>query len=118
MPRGQTIERRTSARYRVDVLFSLEALGDETLLEGHVHDLSTRGVRAVVPSLLPNGGRAFAVITPRDELPIVAMIEVLEQTVVVADAAVEMRARFVELSSANRERLDILCASATATLVS
>jgi hypothetical protein len=97
---------------------TVERLGGEALVEGHVKDVSTRGVRAIVPSLLPDGGRAFAVMTPPGELPIVAMIEVLEQTVVVADAAVEMRAQFVELSAANLDRLDVLCANDTATLIS
>jgi PilZ domain-containing protein len=112
--KGKTVERRASARYCVEVVFGLEALGGDTLIEGHVQDLSTRGMRAVVPSLLPEGGRAFAVITPPHDVPIVAMIEVLEQTVVAADAVVEFRAQFVDLSPANHDRLDVLCASGNA----
>lgn len=114
----QMVDRRTSARYLVEVLFGLEPLGGEDLVEGHVRDLSTRGVRAVVPSLLSEGGRAFAVITPSDDVPIVALIEVLEQTVVVEDAAVELRAQFVDLSPDNAERLRALCADKGVSLAS
>lgn len=118
MESGKPGERRRSARYRVDVLFGLEALGDNALIEGHVEDLSARGLRAIVPTVLPDGGRAFAVITPPDDLPIVAMIEVLEQTVLVADAVVEFRAQFVDLSELNSERIRVLCAQDSATPVS
>lgn len=111
------VERRDATRYRAEVMLGLEALGGDVLVEGHVQDLSRGGVRAIVPSLLPEGGRAFAVITPPDnELPIVAMIEVITQKVIVADGTVELRARFVELSPPNRERLDHLCAPNTSTL--
>jgi hypothetical protein len=112
----RTVERRTAARYYGDVMLGIEALGGDVLVEGHVEDLSKGGVRAIVPSLLPEGGRAFAVITPPGELPIVAMIEVLEQSVLAADATIELRARFVELSPANRDRLHQLCAPDTSNL--
>jgi hypothetical protein len=115
MPSGRTVERRASARYCVDAMFGLEALGGDALVEGQIKDVSKRGVRAIVPSLLPDRARAFAVMTPPGEQPIVAMIEVLEQTVVIADAAVELRAQFVDLSSANENRLHVLCAHGTVT---
>lgn len=100
------------------MLLGLELLGGDVLVEGHVEDLSKGGLRAYVPSLLPEGGRAFAVITPATELPIVAMIEVLAQTVIAADGTVELRARFFELSPANRDRLNQLCAPDTSTMAS
>ena len=111
-----TIERRVANRYHGDVLLGLEVLGGDVLIEGKVQDLSKGGVRAIVPSLLPEGGRAFAVITPLGGLPIVAMIEVMTQTVIPADGTVELRARFVEISPANRDRLDVLCTPDTSTL--
>ena len=110
------VERRDAARYRAEVMLGLEALGGDVLVEGHVLDLSKGGVRATIPSLLPESGRAFAVITPPDEVPIVAMIEVITQRVIVDDGTVELRARFVELSAPNRERLNNLCAPNTSTL--
>ena len=113
-----TVERRTGARYHGDVMLGLEALGGEVLIEGHVEDLSMGGVRACIPSLLPEGGRAFAVITPPGELPIVAMIEVMAQTVIADDTTVELRARFVELSRANRDRLHELCKPNTSCIAS
>jgi hypothetical protein len=67
---------------------------------------------------MSDGGRAFAVITPADDPPIVAMIEVLEQTVVIADAAVELRAQFVDLSPDNADRIRSLCADEGATRAS
>jgi hypothetical protein len=94
-------------------MFGLEALGHDALIEGQVEDLSTRGMRAIIPAVLPDGARAFAVITPPDDLPIVAMIEVLEQTVLVAEVVVELRAQFVDLSEVNADRLRNLCAGAS-----
>jgi len=113
---GQSVDRRTSARYRGEVVLGVEALGGDVLIEGQVEDLSMGGVRAVLPSLLPERGHAFAVITLPDELPIVAMIEVLAQTVIAADGTVEVRATFVELSGTNRERLHELCRPDTSGL--
>jgi hypothetical protein len=116
MASERTVERRIAARYHRDVVLGIEALGGDVLVEGHVQDLSKGGVRAIIPSLLPDGGRAFAVITPPGELPIVAMIEVIAQTVIVEGATVELRARFVELSPANRDRLHQLCTPDTSNL--
>ena len=110
------VERRVATRYRAEVTLGIEALGGDVLVEGHVLDLSKGGVRATIPSLLPERGRAFAVITPPDELPIVAMIEVITQKVIVEDGTVELRARFVDVSPPNRERLHALCAPNTSTL--
>ncbi|HEV3225464.1 MAG TPA: PilZ domain-containing protein [Acidimicrobiales bacterium] len=112
------VERRTASRYRGEVMLGLEVLGGDVLVEGHVEDLSKGGLRAVVPSLLPEGGRAFAVITPSGELPIVAMIEVVAQTIIAADGTVELRAVFVELSPPNRDRLRRLCTPDTSGLAS
>jgi hypothetical protein len=112
----RTVERRNAARYHPEVVLGIEALGGDVLVEGEVQDLSKGGVRAMIPSLLPEGGRAFAVITPPGELPIVAMIEVIAQTVIAAGATVELRARFVELSPANRARLHDLCTPDTSHL--
>ncbi len=112
----QTAERRRGARCHTEVGFGIEALGGDVLLEGHVEDLSTGGVRAVVPSLLPVSGRAFVVITPSGRLPIVGMIQVIAQTVLVADAVVEVRARFVEMTADNQARLRDLCEPDTSNL--
>ena len=79
-------------------------------------DLSKGGVRAVVPSLLPAGGRALVVITPPGQVPIVGMIQVVAQTVVVDDTTVELRARFTDMTAENRARLHQLCAPDTSTL--
>ena len=112
----RTEERRNAARYPTEVMFGLEALGGDVLLEGHVKDLSMSGVRAFVPSVLPAMGRALVVITPPGQLPIVGMIQVVAQTIVVADATVELRARFIELSAESRARLQQLCAPDTSIL--
>ncbi|MEY2451985.1 MAG: hypothetical protein QOD92_1559 [Acidimicrobiaceae bacterium] len=116
MANEPTVERRIATRYRTEVMLGLEALGGDVLVEGLVQDLSKGGVRAIIPSLLPEGGRAFAVITPPGELPIVAMIEVIAQQVIVEDGTVELRARFVELSPPNRDRLNSLCEPDTSTV--
>ena len=55
--------------------------------------------------LLPPGTRAFVVIYDESHLPVVGILEIVDQQVVVDDVTVELRARFVHLSNENADRL-------------
>lgn len=92
------------------VRVGLEPLGTDVLIEGEIRSLAPDEIVIAAPAMLTEGTRAFIVIADSDALPIVGLVEIVDQQVVIDDVIVELRARFVRLSNANFDRLAALCA--------
>src|SRR3954451_901191 len=88
------------------IRIGLEPLGSDVLIGGSIVRADPDEVVLATSGLLPVGTRAFVVIYDGGgHLPVVGIIEIVDQQVVVDDVTVELRGRFVHLSNANADRL-------------
>jgi hypothetical protein len=90
------------------IQIGLEPLGSDVLIGGSIVHADPDEVVLATPGLLPPGTRAFVVIYDGGHLPVVGIIEIVDQQVVLDDVTVELRARFLNLSTANADRLAVI----------
>jgi hypothetical protein len=90
------------------IRIGLEPLGSDVLIGGSIAHADPDEVVLATSGLLPVGTRAFVVIYDGGHLPVVGIIEIVDQQVVVDDVTVELRARFVHLSNTNADRLSAM----------
>ncbi|MEY2432646.1 MAG: PilZ domain [Acidimicrobiaceae bacterium] len=98
-------ERRAFPRLPLPVPVGFERVGDDTLVAGTTRDISLGGLRATTPMVLPEGAHATVVLELSSGPPIVAVVEVLSQTILIEDVSIETRCRFVSISAEDRMRL-------------